>query len=383
MKTVTTITGSPSAQNVCPGANATFSVTATGDGTLTYQWQTNSVNISNSSHYGGCTTAALTVTNAGSADAVNYRCVVTGGCGSATSSTAALTLKTATAITGPPSGQNVCPGANATFSVTATGDGTLTYQWQTNGVNISNSSHYSGCTTATLTVTNAGSADAVNYRCVVTGGCGSATSSTAALTLKAATTITGPPSGQNVVSGANATFSVTATGDGTLTYQWQTNGVNISNGSHYGGCTTATLTVTNAGSADAVNYRCVVTGGCGSATSSAAALTLATNAFGSITLGSIPTLSGDTTNDARAITPDGRWVVGVSGARGFLYGVNTTNLVNVVSSDGAQSTHCDGRGLPHQFERPARTRYVRPVRRLVYSLDDGQRRGNVGCHGSG
>ena len=266
LRAVTAITGNPSGQNVCPGANATFSVTASGDGALTYQWQTNSVNISNGSHYGGCTTATLTVTNAGSADAVNYRCVVTGGCGSVNSSTAALTLLAATAITGNPSGQNVCPGANATFSVTATGNGTLTYQWQTNSVNISNGSHYGGCTTATLTVTNAGSADAVNYRCVVTGGCGSANSSTAALTLRAATAITGNPSGQNVPPGANATFSVTAAGDGTLTYQWQTNSVNISNGSHYGGCTTATLTVNNAGTADAVNYRCVVTGGCGSTT---------------------------------------------------------------------------------------------------------------------
>jgi hypothetical protein len=65
--------------------------------------------------------------------------------------------------------------------VTATGEGTLTYQWQTNGVNISNNSHYAGCTTATLWVTNAQSADAVNYRCVVTAGCGSVNSRDAQL----------------------------------------------------------------------------------------------------------------------------------------------------------------------------------------------------------
>ena len=66
-----------------------------------------------------------------------------------------------------------------------TGDGTLTYQWQTNGVNIANNSHYAGCTTSTLWVTNAQSADAVNYRCVATAGCGSANSSDATLTIKA------------------------------------------------------------------------------------------------------------------------------------------------------------------------------------------------------
>ena len=239
VKTPTGFTQQPSGTNVFPGGNATFSVVATGDGTITYQWQTNGVNLSNNSHYGGCTTASLTVTNCSSADAVNYACVATAGCGSATSSQAALTV--GTTITGQPSPQTVCAGANATFSVTAAGGCTLAYQWQTNGVNISNSSHYGGCTTATLTVTNVGSADAVNYDCVVTGSCGNATSSAAALTLGAATTITGQPSNQTVNSGGTAVFSITATGNGTLTYQWQTNGVNLNNSSHYGGCTTATF----------------------------------------------------------------------------------------------------------------------------------------------
>src|SRR6185436_2674916 len=145
-------------------------------------------------------------------------------------------------ITGQPSAQNVCSGANPTFSVTATGDGTLTYQWQTNGVNISNGSHYGGCTAATLTVTNAGSADTVNYGCVVTGGCGSANSSTAALTLNAVTAITQQPVSCLVSAGGTTNFTVAATGDGTLTYQWQTNNVNVINGGHFAGCTTATIT---------------------------------------------------------------------------------------------------------------------------------------------
>ena len=37
-------------------------------------------------------------------------------------------------------------------------------------------------TTSTLTITGADSSDVANYRCVVTGGCGSANSGTAALT---------------------------------------------------------------------------------------------------------------------------------------------------------------------------------------------------------
>ena len=64
--------------------------------------------------------------------------------------------------------------------------------------------------------------------------------------------------------------------------------------------------------------------------------------IGSVTLTNIPLLSGDTTNEARAIIPDGQWAVGTSGSRGFLYGINTTNVSNVLSSDGAQATNVTG-----------------------------------------
>ena len=96
----------------------------------------------------------------------------------------------------------------------------------------------------------------------------------AGTTVMAATTITQQPSDQTVEEGGTAIFSVTATGDGTPAYQWQKNQVNLNNGGHYSGVTTATLTVSNADSGDAADYRCVVTAGCGSVTSSQAALTV-------------------------------------------------------------------------------------------------------------
>ena len=54
-------------------------------------------------------------------------------------------------------------------------------------MNISNSEKYSGATSTTLTVSNVTSADALNYTCVVTAGCGSQTSFQGALTLSATT----------------------------------------------------------------------------------------------------------------------------------------------------------------------------------------------------
>ncbi|MBN1492014.1 MAG: immunoglobulin domain-containing protein, partial [Phycisphaerae bacterium] len=276
LKAATTITSQPTARSVCAGSTATFTVIATGEGTLTYRWQKNSSNLSNGGHYSGVTTAVLTVSAVDSGDVANYRCVVTGGCGSVISNTAALSLKAPTVITVQPVGQSVCIGSTAAFTVAATGDGPLTYRWQKNGSNLNNGGHYSGVTTTTLTVSGADAGDVANYRCVVTAGCGSVISGTAALSLRAATVILQHPLPQAVPQGDTATFTVTATGDGALTYQWRKNGANLSNGGHYSGVTTATLVVSNADSGDVADYACVVTAGCGSTTSNGAGLTLAT-----------------------------------------------------------------------------------------------------------
>ncbi|MBN1491262.1 MAG: family 10 glycosylhydrolase, partial [Phycisphaerae bacterium] len=114
------ITAQPVAQNVCAGTNASFTVAATGDAPLSYQWQKNQVDLSDGGHYSGVTTTTLAITGADAGDVASYRCVVTNACGSATSNEAALTLKAATVITEQPELQNVCPGATAVFTVAAT-----------------------------------------------------------------------------------------------------------------------------------------------------------------------------------------------------------------------------------------------------------------------
>ena len=97
---------------------------------------------------------------------------------------AALSINAATAITAQPQPQSVGALGTANFSVTATG-ACLTYQWQKNGVNLTNGGNISGATSATLQITSVTSGDAGNYRCVVTGTCGAVTSNTAALTVVA------------------------------------------------------------------------------------------------------------------------------------------------------------------------------------------------------
>ena len=151
----------------------------------------------------------------------------------------------------------------------------MTYQWQKNSANLSNGGHYSGATTATLTASTCDSTDAASYRCVITNGAGSATSAAAALTIATATTITQQPANRTVASGGTTTFTIAATGQAPLTYQWQKNSVNLVNGGHYSGVAAlSTLTVSSADNTDVGNYGCRVTGGCGILPSNAATLTI-------------------------------------------------------------------------------------------------------------
>ncbi len=76
------------------------------------------------------------------------------------------------------------------------------------------------------------------------------------------------PQTQTVNVGTNVTFSVTASGSATLTYQWRKGGANI------GSATSTSYTLTGVTVGDAGNYDVVVTNGAGSVPSNAATLTV-------------------------------------------------------------------------------------------------------------
>jgi len=250
---VPTITTEPLAATACQGSAATFTVVAAGTG-LTYQWNFNGAPIN------GATAATLTINAAAAADAGNYSVTVTNACGNVTTTPVALTVNNPPTIVTQPVNRTECTGASATFTVAATGSN-LTYQWRKNGTDIG------GATGATLTLNNLTAADAANYTVLVSSGTCSVVSSAVSLTVNGAPTITTQPAALTRCFTQSATFTVAASGTG-LTYQWKKNGADINN------ATTATLTLNNVGDADAANYTVVVTGNCGSVTSTPAALTV-------------------------------------------------------------------------------------------------------------
>jgi hypothetical protein len=254
-----TITTQPIASTVTAGSAASFSVVVSGTAPFTYQWRKDGSPVS------GATAATYTTASASTTDAGNYTVTVTNSAGSVTSSAAALIVNTAPAIATQPSAVAVQAGGTANFSVSAGGTAPFAYQWRKDGIVIP------AATSSTYTISSTASSDAGSYSVVVSNSVGSTTSSAASLTLVATVTapaITNQPSSASVTAGNAINFSVAASGTSPFTYQWRKDGSPIS------GATAATYTIPSAATTDAGSYAVTVTNSAGSATSSAAVLTV-------------------------------------------------------------------------------------------------------------
>ena len=223
------------------GTTATFGVAAFGLGPISYQWLKDGLVISDSAKVSGSQTSSLTLSNVLAADVGSYAAVVNNVFGSVTSSSAALFV-TDPVITIEPLDIRVYAGQGANLAVAAAGTAPLGYQWRFNGENIQLA------TNAVLNFTNIQTANAGTYSAAVNSGSGGVAFSRNA-GLVVTEVITNHPQSQEVTAGTNVSFRVGATGPGTLSYQWQFNGANITNG------TGALLVVSNAQALHAGEYR--------------------------------------------------------------------------------------------------------------------------------
>jgi hypothetical protein len=320
------ITTQPANVSVSAGAAATFSVTATGTGTLTYQWYLGG------SAIGGATLSSYTIKSSQASNAGSYTVTVSNSAGSVTSKAATLTVVTIAplTITTQPASVTANAGSGVIFSVIASGTGPLSYQWYLNGTAIA------GATESAYTIASLQSSNAGSYTVVVANAGGSVTSGAATLALSTAsssgpllyaydsdgrllsatyptdqqavyayddagsllTVSTGTASGssaiaaqpvsQTINAGGSVVFTVTANGSvqsslaqtaalspmsaASILYQWQRNGVNLTDGGAFSGSTGPQLLIQGASAANDGNYDCVVTIGGVSTTSNSASL---------------------------------------------------------------------------------------------------------------
>ncbi len=215
----------PVATSLAAGGTAVLSVTAAGASPIGYQWQRDGVDVANG------TNATLLLPNIQLTQAGQYAVVVTNPTATLVSASATLTVLPATAGSPPviltaPEGRTVNVGGSVNFSVTASGTAPLSYRWLFNGQTIP------GAAASTLPLTGVQLANAGGYSVTVSNAHGSVTSNPAALTVTTVPglpTFTQQPVGQAIAAGGVAMFTATATGAGTISYQWRKDGVALPN----------------------------------------------------------------------------------------------------------------------------------------------------------
>ena len=178
-------------------------------------------------------------------------------------------------ITGQPTDQAACIGNTAIFSVATSGGSPVSYQWQQDGINLTDGGNISGSATATLRITNVTVADAAFFSVVVSNSFNSLTSDDALLEIVySPPNLTQQPASQTRVAGTTATFSAAAVGDQPLVYQWQENGTNLTDGGNRSGSATSTLTITGVTAANTGIYSVIVSNALFSVSSLKAMLTV-------------------------------------------------------------------------------------------------------------
>jgi hypothetical protein len=174
------ITTQPADTSVTAGDPAGFSVSATGDPPIHYQWyfKTNTLLFNQ-------TNASLALASVSTNDAGGYSVAVSNNNGAVTSVVATLTVlpPVPPSIATQPQNWTNIVGLAATFAVSASGSAPLHYQWFFN-----TSTPLANQTNAMLNFTIASTNDAGSYSVVVTNKFGSTNSLAAALTVISITT---------------------------------------------------------------------------------------------------------------------------------------------------------------------------------------------------
>ena len=262
----------PASVSTTAGYSATFTVSASGSGTLSYQWNVNGSPVAGATGT-TYTTPPTTLDQSGESVSVT----VSSSFGTVTSNTVTLNVAAPAnvAITTQPASQTVVVGQTATLQVNASGSPQLNYQWFENGATVQ-----SGPLNTYMTQAFQGM-ETDNFYVIVSNPLGQMQSATAVVTVAAATpvSITAQPLSQIVAVNLPVQFTATVAGSAPYTYQWQytpAGGSPIILSSNTQTSNIITYTIPQMSAADAGSYSVTVNNAANApVTSAAAQLTLA------------------------------------------------------------------------------------------------------------
>jgi hypothetical protein len=177
-------------------------------------------------------------------------------------------------VTQGPANATVTVGQTATFTAAASGTPSPAVQWESSTDGATWTS-VAGANTTTLSFAAAPSDNGTQYRAVFTNTAGSATTSAATLTVQTAPAVTSSPSSSSLTEGQVASFTAAASGNPTPAVQWQVSTDEGATFTDISGANSTTLSLTTTLAMNGNQYRAVFTNATGSATTTAATLSVA------------------------------------------------------------------------------------------------------------
>lgn len=253
-----TISGQPTAVNICQGSTASFSVTASN--ATGYQWTLGGSDITNA------TSSTYSITGATPSNNGSYAVKVSNACSNVTSNSVTLTVTPTLnpGIVG--ASQTICAGSSAAAFTVLTaasgGTGSFTYQWQSSP----NGTTWTNIGSATSATYNPGAvASTTQYRRLTSSGnCSDVASNAVTITVTPATTAGSVGTAQTICSGSTPAGFTELTaptgGTGSYTYQWQSSADN----STFTNIASGTNSTYTSGALTSSTYfrRTVTSGGC-------------------------------------------------------------------------------------------------------------------------
>ncbi|MBR6365551.1 MAG: hypothetical protein IKS10_05595 [Lachnospiraceae bacterium] len=315
--TAPTITSQPQDKTVNAGSTAAFSVRATGEGTISYKWQSRKNADAEwvDSGQSGAKTANLSVNAIAGLNGWQFRCIVRNANGQ-TSVSKTVTLTVNPVITTQPKNTEAVAGTVAKFTVAVNAKAPVSYQWQSrrNSSSSWSNSGQSGARTATLSVNALAGLNGWQFRCVVKDGYGNTLNSNAATLSVVSMKIKTQPSNASATVGSVAKFTVAVEGNGTLSYQWQSRKDSSSAWTNSGqsGARSATLSVNAVNGLSGWQFRCIIKDTHGNqVVSNAATIT--------VSLGAAPAITTQPANKTVSAGTVAKFTVAASGTGTLTY----------------------------------------------------------------
>jgi len=258
------------------GDAVSFTAAASGYPTPSVQWQY-SYDGTNWIDFGGQTATTLAFTASSLDIGKEYRAEFTNRVGTTDSAAATLAVDFAPIIVDDPINDTPCPGSSAGFFSDARANPAATEQWQSSpdGITWTN---IPGATSSSLSFTPTAGDDGVQYRAVFTNSVGTTDSDPGTLTVATTPAVTLNPVDTIVAPGAQASFTVAASGHPTPLVSWQSSTDSGATWSPILGLVpSTTITFSPSASADGNEYRAVFRlGECGQVFTTAATLHVVT-----------------------------------------------------------------------------------------------------------